>query len=328
MPDNDNPLVFGLNPNADLTASLNESRQMLTTLIDTQPSDAAAAGGKSPEETVKSMIEDDFLKLLPDNFKMLEVDDRLKMMKHRRLPETGKAVPLNMFLFQEIQRFQNILGIVRNLMTDMILAIDGQIIMSPELADAIKCMYDLRVPKVWLLDPSGAEISWLAPTLAGWLASMQNRHYQLAQWLAKDRPISYWLTGFFNGQGFLTSVRQEITRAHRADNWALDAVEPRSEVADLRNTLIADDARIEGKSIAEPAEGVWVHGLYLEGAAWNKQQRYLEDSKGKDLFYAFPNIKFYAECPSAENKGPGAPKKAAIDEKNLYCCPVYKYPMR
>ena len=52
---------------------------MLATLVDTQPSDAAAAGGKSPEETVKSMIEDEFLKLLPDDFKMLEVDDRLKM---------------------------------------------------------------------------------------------------------------------------------------------------------------------------------------------------------------------------------------------------------
>jgi len=147
MPDNDNPLVFGLNPNADLTASLNESRQMLSTLIDTQPSDGASAGGKSPEETVKSMIEDDFLKLLPDDFKMLEVDDRLKMMKHPRLPETGKAVPLNMFLFQEIQRFQNILGIVRNLLTDMVLAIDGQIIMSPELASAIKFMFDLECPE-------------------------------------------------------------------------------------------------------------------------------------------------------------------------------------
>jgi hypothetical protein len=49
MPDNDNPLVFGLNPNADLTASLNESRQMLGTLLDTQPADSAAGGGKSPE---------------------------------------------------------------------------------------------------------------------------------------------------------------------------------------------------------------------------------------------------------------------------------------
>lgn len=183
MPDNDNPLVFGLNPNADLTASLADSRQMLATLIDTQPSDAAAAGGKTENETVKDMIEQDFLKLLPEDFKMMDVDDRLKTMRHKRLPETGKAVPLNMFLFQEIQRFQNILGIVRNLLTDMVLAIDGQIIMTPELANAIKVMFDFRVPQVWLLDPSGAEISWLSPSLAGWLASMTNRHYQLANWL-------------------------------------------------------------------------------------------------------------------------------------------------
>lgn len=268
MPDVDNPLVFGLNPNADLTASLNESRVMIATLIDTQPADAGAGGGKSPEQLVKEMIENEFIKLLPEDFKMMDVEDRLKAMKHKRLPETGKAIPLAMFLYQEIQRFQNILNIARSWMNNMCLAIDGQIIMSPELAECIKFIFDLRVPKMWLTDPSGAEISWLCPTLSPWLASLVNRHYQLKTWLEKDRPISYWLTGFFNPQGFLTSVRQEITRAHRAENWALDAVEQRSEVADPRNTIIADDARIEGKSIAEPQEGVWVHGLWLEGAAW------------------------------------------------------------
>jgi len=206
MPAQDNPLVFGLNPNADLTASLNESRAMIATLIDTQPSDAAAAGGKSPEQTVKEVIENEFLKLLPEDFKMLDVEDRLKAMKHRRLPETGKSIPLVMFLFQEIQRFQNILGIVRKWMTDMCLAIDGQIIMSPEIAVCIKFIFDLRVPTMWLLDPSGAEIAWLSPTLSGWLGSLQNRYFGLSNWLAKDRPISFWLTGFFNPQGFLTSV--------------------------------------------------------------------------------------------------------------------------
>jgi hypothetical protein len=68
----------------------------------------------------------------------------------------------------------------------------------------------------------------------------------------------------------------------------------------------------------------------LEGAAWNKSQRYLEDAKGKDLYYAFPNIKVYADCPAAEqNKGPGAPKTSkGQDEKSMYPCPVYKYNMR
>ena len=228
MPEQDNPLVFGLNPNADLTARLADSRMMISTLIDTQPTDSSGAGGKSPEQMVKEMIENEFLKGLPDDFKMQEVEDKLKQMKHRKLPETGKAVPLNMFLFQEIQRFQRILSIVRLWMNNMCLAIDGQIIMSPELADCIKSMVDARVPKNFLYDPSGAEISWLNPALAGWLASLNNRHYQLQRWLGMgttERPISFWLTGFFNPQGFLTSVRQEITRAHRIDNWALDAVE-------------------------------------------------------------------------------------------------------
>jgi len=183
---------------------------MISTLIDTQPTDGNTAGSKTPEQIVKEMIENEFLKMLPDDFKMNEVEDKLKSMKHRRLPETGKAVPLNMFLFQEIQRFQRILSIVRTWMNNMCLAIDGTIIMSPELAECIKSMFDLRVPANFMYDPSGAEISWLNPTLAGWLASLNNRHYQLYTWLGKgstERPVSYWLTGFFNPQGFLTSVR-------------------------------------------------------------------------------------------------------------------------
>lgn len=152
---------------------------MIATLIDTQPADSGGSSGKSPEQTVKEMVENEFLKMLPEDFKMLEVEDRLKQLTHRKLPEKGKAIPLNMFLFQEVQRFQTILTIVRSWMQNMCLAIDGQIIMSPELAECIKCVFDMRVPKNFLHDPSGAEISWLNPSLSGWLGSMINRHYQL-----------------------------------------------------------------------------------------------------------------------------------------------------
>jgi len=51
---------------------------MIATLVDTQPADSAGAGGKTPEQTVKELIENEFIKLLPEDFKMPEVEDRLK----------------------------------------------------------------------------------------------------------------------------------------------------------------------------------------------------------------------------------------------------------
>lgn len=80
--------------------------------------------------------------------------------------------------------------------------------MTPDLVDAINMISDRRVPRNWCYDPTGAEISWLTPSLMSWLNGLINRHYQLNSWCFKpDRPMSYWLTGFFNPQGFLTAVR-------------------------------------------------------------------------------------------------------------------------
>jgi len=46
-------------------------------------------------------------------------------------------------------------------MNDMIDAIDGSIIMTPDIVDSINAVFDFRVPKKWQYDPTGAEISWL-----------------------------------------------------------------------------------------------------------------------------------------------------------------------
>lgn len=116
-------------------------------------------------------------------------------------------MPLNIFLNQEIQRFQIILNIVKQTLDDMSLAIDGAIIMTSDLIESINAIFDFRVPKKWLFDPTGGEISWLIPSLSGWIKGLMDRHFQLNQWLTTKRPLSFWITGFFNPQGFLTSMK-------------------------------------------------------------------------------------------------------------------------
>lgn len=59
----------------------------------------------------------------------------------------------------------------------MIEAIEGTIIMTPDIVDAITSVFDYRVPRNWCFDPTGAEISWLTPSLAGWIAGLNNRYH-------------------------------------------------------------------------------------------------------------------------------------------------------
>ena len=57
--------------------------------------------------------------------------------------------PLNIFLRQEIDRIQKVITTVRNMLKDLKLAIDGTIIMSENLRDALDNMYDARIPNTW-----------------------------------------------------------------------------------------------------------------------------------------------------------------------------------
>lgn len=66
-----------------------------------------------------------------------------------RLRKMGHLQPINIFLRQEIDRMQRVITRVRLDLKDLKLAIDGTIIMSENLRDALDNMFDARVPTTW-----------------------------------------------------------------------------------------------------------------------------------------------------------------------------------
>lgn len=207
LPNTDSPEVFGLHPNADITYQTKTVKSILDTTLSIQPKDSSGGGGETRESYVYRLA-DDMLDKLPNDYIPFEVQERLVKMGHLQ--------PMNIFLRQEVDRMQKVISCVRSTLSDLKLAIDGTIIMSDSLRDALDCMFDARIPNAW------KKISWESSSLGFWFTELIDRNNQFHSWVFEGRPACFWMTGFFNPQGFLTAMRQEVTRAHKG--WALDTV--------------------------------------------------------------------------------------------------------
>ncbi|GAB0182986.1 dynein axonemal heavy chain 5 [Grus japonensis] len=191
LPVIDTPQVFGLHPNADITYQTNLANETLSTIVSIQPKDSSTGGGETREAVVQRLA-DEMLEKLPPDYNPHEVKAQLQKM--------GAIQPINIFLRQEIDRMQHVISRVRTTLTDLKLAIDGTIIMSEELQDALDNMYDARIPKLWF------RISWESATLGFWFTELLERNQQFSSWLQDGRPNLFWMTGFFNPQVLFTSL--------------------------------------------------------------------------------------------------------------------------
>ncbi|GJQ67798.1 hypothetical protein Trydic_g16579 [Trypoxylus dichotomus] len=289
LPTSDSPEVFGLHANADITYQINTAKGILDTILNVQPKEGGNTGGETRESIVYSLAED-MLEKLPPPYVGFEVKEALQRM--------GPLLPMNIFLRQEIDRIHRVIKEVQTTLCDLKLAIDGTIVMSQNLRTALDSMYDARIPERWL------KVSWESATLGFWYTELLERDNQFRTWLNTGRPNVFWMTGFFNPQGFLTAMRQDVTRAHKG--WALDSVV-------LQNLI----TRYNKEDLKEgPTEGVYVHGLFLEGASLDRRTGKLIESKPKVLYEQMPVIYIFAINTTA-GKDP-----------KLYECPIYRKPQR
>ncbi len=84
----------------------------------------------------------------------------------------------------------------------------------------------------------------------------------------------------------------------------------------LKGTIVKiDNFRSIHASCFSFQEGVYIYGLSLDGASWDRRNARLVDPQPKVLFTTLPVVHMYAI-------------QAQAQDPRLYACPVYKKPMR
>lgn len=90
----------------------------------------------------------------------------------------------------------------------------------------------------------------------------------LASWDKSGQPAAFWISGFFFTPSFTTAVLQNYARQHKLP---IDEIGFDFEVLDSAVSAVTKP----------PADGAYIHGLFLEGCRWDAKSRQLAESQPK-----------------------------------------------
>lgn len=292
LPKSDHPEAFGQHPNADIASLIEDTGNLLSTLISLQPR-AAAAGGEGGAAAALLRQAGELLEVVPPP---LDAKRAADIIATRTDPD-----PLKTVLLQELDRYNCLLEKVRGDLATVQRAVQGLVIVTPDLEAAMDALTAFRVPAAWgFCYPS-------VKPLAAWIRDLGVRVAQMERWAFEGPPKCFWLPGLTYPTGFLTALLQT---AARRNGIAIDTLSWEFIVTGVGG------GSGDGVMAAAPKEGALCDGLFLEGAKWNKLEGCLVEPEPMQLYHEMPPIHF---------RPVEAKKKAS---RGVYVCPMYMYPVR
>ncbi|XP_010793811.1 dynein heavy chain 6, axonemal-like [Notothenia coriiceps] len=307
LPIIDDPEVFGMHENANLAFQRQETMTLISTILDVNPRSSACAGAKSNDDIVCELAES-ILAKLPD---LLEMDEAVETLFIR--DENGRLNSLTTVLGQEVDRFNNLLRVLKLSLVTLKKAIAGLVVMSEEMDCIYTSFLNNQVPTHW----ANSAYPSLKP-LASWVRDLTLRTAFIQMWINQGQPKSFWISGFFFPQGFLTGVLQNHARHY---NLPIDELNFRFNMVPVFRDQVAvseslrdlpEDTKLDiDDELPEPQDGVLVHGMFMDSSRWDNDNMVIEDALPRVMNSMLPVVHF-------------EPQQNYVPEPDLYQAPLYK----
>ncbi|XP_052045898.1 dynein axonemal heavy chain 12 [Apodemus sylvaticus] len=282
LPFTQEPEIFGLHENVDISKDLQQTKVLFESLLLTQGG-AKQTGSSGSTDQILLEITEDILKQLPSDF---DIEAALRSYPVRY------EESMNTVLVQEMERFNNLIRTIRNTLRDLKKAIKGVVVMDSALEALSGSLLIGKVPEMWA-KRSYPSLKPLGSYITDFLARLKF----LEDWFTNGKPSVFWISGFFFTQAFLTGAMQNFARKYTIP---IDLLGYEFEVIPF------------DYSTYPPEDGVYIHGLYLDGARWDRISGLLAEQHPKLLFDLMPIIWIRPNV------------KIEIMKTDAYICPLYK----